>query len=108
MRHRITFERRSDGSDANGGPLTNWLPVETMWASIETLSGRELLAAQALNAEISLQIVVRYRAFLRRPTAVVSMRIRFTDRIFDIHHSTNTGERNFEVVILVSEGLTQG
>ena len=108
LAHRITFQKRSFGSDVNGGATTDWVSLTTMWASIRVLSARELVAAQALNAEVTHKIVCRYRNFLSKPTEVVAMRVLFRGRVFNLHQATNTDERNYEIVMMASEGLNLG
>lgn len=71
MRHRIRIDRLADQLDSNGDviqdPVTGelslvWQPVDTVWAEIEPLSGREFIQSAALQSEIVARIKIRYRS----------------------------------------------
>jgi SPP1 family predicted phage head-tail adaptor len=55
LRRRVTFQQRAAGRDGA------WADAYTVWAAIEPLSGRALIAAQAVHAEATLEITLRYR-----------------------------------------------
>jgi SPP1 family predicted phage head-tail adaptor len=107
LRHRVTFQRRSTIEDDNG-ETAGWVDVVTVHASVSPLSGRELLTAQTMNAEISHQVVVRFHSALSAPIKVAAMRILFGDRVFNVHTCMNVDERNRELIMMAAEGLTDG
>lgn len=108
LRHRVTFQSRSLAADEFGARPLVWLDVATVWADVMPLSGRQLQAAQALNVEISHQILIRYQPQFAGPRAVAAMRIRYGDRIFSIHSSIDPDERHKSIQIMASEGLNDG
>lgn len=110
LRHRVTFQKRATGEDPrDGAPLTGWVDVLTkVPVGIAALSGRELMAAKAMHAEISHQVDLRYHALLAVPKEVAAMRIVFGARIFNIHAALPVDERRREIRILASEGLNDG
>lgn len=108
LRHRVTFQRRSTVTDSFGAQSETWTDVATAWADISPLSGRELLAAQAVNVEISHTVTIRYQAQFAGPKAVAAMRIVYGDRIFNIHSSLDVDERHRELKLTCSEGLNNG
>lgn len=64
LKHRITVYRPPDPEkdvDEAGQPNGNWIPVDTLWAEITPLSGRQLESAKQLHAEITTRIAVRFR-----------------------------------------------
>jgi SPP1 family predicted phage head-tail adaptor len=103
LRHRITFQIRSDGQDGYGGQEDIWTDYRSTWASIEPLNGRELIAAQAVQNETRFTIGCRYIAGI-----LPSMRILFGTRIFNILDMSNIDERNRELQFSCSEGLANG
>lgn len=103
LRHRITFQRRQTGTDAFGQPLAGWEDIATVWASVEPISGRELLAAQQIQGEITHRIRCRYRDGL-----TAADRALFKGRVFDLQSVINTAERGISLEILAKEGLTDG
>lgn len=106
MRHRIIIERLAEGSpsqDAGGTPSVTWTTFSTEWCEITPLQGRELLAAQQMNAEVTGKVRMRYR-----PGVTAEMRINFGGRYMDILAVTNISERNRELVLFTKEGVSVG
>ena len=62
LRHRVTIERFAQGAqDPDTGDIVNqWQALKTVWASFEPVSGREFIAAQAGQSEVTARIVVRF------------------------------------------------
>ena len=59
---RVTVERLQGGFDELGQPLPDtWAPLFTCWAAVEPLVGREYLAAQAAQSEVTARVTMRYR-----------------------------------------------
>lgn len=108
LRHRITFQQRGMSADSFGAQAETWTNVATVWADVSPLSGRELLAAQAVNVEISHKITIRWQQQFAGPKAVAAMRIVYGSRIFDIHSSIDTDERRKTIELSCAEGLTNG
>lgn len=103
LRHRITFQSRNPGRDKFGQPLEGWQDIATVWASVEPISGREILASQQVQGEITHRIRCRY---LTGITAAV--RILFEARVFDIQVPINPREVGAMLEILAKEGPTDG
>lgn len=61
LTQRVSLERLQEGQDPYGQPLTDWLPVATVWAAVEPLTGREYIAASALISAVEARITLRYR-----------------------------------------------
>lgn len=62
LRHQITIERFTSGQDEIGQPIESWEPVGTVAAAVEPLKGREFMAAQAGQSEVTTRIRLRYLA----------------------------------------------
>ncbi len=103
LRHRVTIQRKTATVDTHGGPIETWETVCSISASIEPLQGREFIAAQAVNAEITGKIRIRYRSDI-----TASMRVLFGAKIYNILSVINPAELNRELVLMVSEGLNEG
>ena len=108
LRRRITIQQRSATKDTFGGQSTTWATIATVWADIEPMSGRELLAAQEVKSEVTHQITVRYQSIFADPKVVAGYRVLYKSRIFNIQSAMNEGERNRIVTLSVSEGLNEG
>lgn len=105
---RITLQQRSLAQDATGGQLTTWTDVATVWAEVMPLSGRELIAAQAVASETSHQITLRWQPVFADPKTITAMRVVYHGRHFNIGAAINEDERNRTLVLLVSEGVNDG
>lgn len=61
LRHQVLIQHYEETQDEWGQPKQGWVDVATVWAKIEGLSGRELFAAQQVQAESDHRITIRYR-----------------------------------------------
>jgi SPP1 family predicted phage head-tail adaptor len=107
LKRRITFQTRATGRDGAGGVLDAWTDAFTVWAAIKPLSGRELIAAQTVNAEISHDVTVRWRTELDNPRAAAAYRITYGARVFNVLSVRDEKEGRQWVVCQCSEGLVQ-
>ena len=105
---RLVIQSRAAGPDTFGGAPATWTDVATVWARIEPITGRELMAAQAISTEVSHRITLRYQAAWANPKSVASYRGIYATRVFNFHASMNPGEMNEAISILASEGLNDG
>jgi SPP1 family predicted phage head-tail adaptor len=108
LRHRITIQSRSSGRDALGGQVPTWSDVATVWADVQPLSGRELLAAQANKSELTHTVTIRYQSQFSDPKVMAAMRILYAARIFNIHASIDPDERHIALELACGEGLNDG
>jgi head-tail adaptor len=60
----VTFRTRTPGEDSLGQPNGAWVDVDTVWASVSGLRGREWLAAGQMNVEVTYRIRTRYHGGL--------------------------------------------
>ncbi len=70
LRDRITIQTKSVTRDAYGAEVVTWTTLATVWASVETLSGREYLATISggipqVRSERLSRVVIRYRPDVR-------------------------------------------
>ena len=107
LRHRITFQVPGEVQDQQTGEMvTGW---ETVWekvpASVEALSARDLIAAQASQSEASGRMVIRYRAGV-----LPSMRILHRGDVYNIQGPPLPDpDSGLEyLTILVAKGVNDG
>jgi SPP1 family predicted phage head-tail adaptor len=81
LRHRVTFERPGLIQDPGSGDMVpGWeLVWEKVPASVEPLSARDLIAAQAAQSQASGRIRIRYR-----PGVLPTMRILHRGTVYEI------------------------
>ncbi|SDI07125.1 phage head closure protein [Pseudomonas panipatensis] len=107
LRHLVTFQEKVKTRNPESGAVEytwsdRWAGV---YASVEPLSARDLLAAKAAQTELSARIVIRYREGVE-PT----MRIVHRGAIYAIVGKPLPDKKSGReyLTILVSEGLTDG
>lgn len=100
---RVTIQSRSTTKDSFGEAQQTWSTVITCWARIEPLSGRELVLAQAINAEVTHLVEIFYR-----PTVTAAMRVVYQGRVFNIVSVIDPDTAHISLELLCSEGLNQG
>lgn len=108
LRHRIEIQQRAQVQDPVTGEMINgWQPVPGMDkvpASVEPLSARDFIAAQAGQSEISARIVIRYR-----PGVLSTMRIIHRGKVYGIKGVLPDKDSGLEYLTLpVTEGVGDG
>ena len=103
LNRRVTIQSRTSAIDSYGQQVTTWTDVVSCWASIETQSGRELLAAQAINAELTDMVTILYRT-----TITAAMRVLYQSRVLNIQSVIDPDTAHVALQLMCSEGLNQG
>jgi len=107
LTQRVKCERQSKTQDAIGQPVDTWTELFSRRASIEPLSGRELLQASGEHSDTTVKIRMRWDSTVAR--------IRPYDRIKDESHSPvvvydvtsviNPREKDWEIELLCRRQL---
>ena len=104
LRHTVTVQQRTELPDSFGEPAQTWTTMHAdQPASIEPLSGRELINAQAIQSDVTHRVRMRYVAGVE-----TKHRVAFGTRVFDIRAVRNVNERNIELEMLCTEGASAG
>lgn len=107
LRHRIAFQSMGAGQNpVTGEETTGWITIwDKVPASVEPLSSRDLIAAQAAQSDASARIVIRYRAGV-----LPTMRILFRGEVYAIKGPPMPDPvSGLEyLTILVSKGVLNG
>lgn len=105
LRHKVTIQAPGLTQDpVSGEMLPGWTDFASIWASIEPLSARDFIAAQANQSEITARIVIRYREGI-----LPTMRILHRGRVYAIQGVLSDAKSGLEYLTLpVSEGVSQG
>lgn len=98
MRHRITFQKPLETPDGHKGHTVKWQDLITVWASVESLSGREYFYAHQIKAEVTHRVKTRYRTDI-----TVKMRIKHRERMLGIESIIDLKERRETLEILCKE-----
>lgn len=103
MRHPIHIQRVTETSpNAYGEPTRGWLNLVSAWAEVSPLSGRELFAAQQVNAETTHRIRMRHDPGV---TITPKDRISFGNVTLQIIQVANVDERNRQLDLLCKEAV---
>jgi SPP1 family predicted phage head-tail adaptor len=80
LRHRIGLQEFITSQDSDGAVTEDWLTVANgLPAEITAMSGREFVAAQAIQAEVDTRIKIRFR-----PGVKAAMRAVHRETVYDI------------------------
>lgn len=107
LRHRVRLQALQVDVDSDDGHAgESWADVGAglVPAEIAPLSGRELIAAQAVQSKVSTRIRIRWQ-----PGVVASMRIVHRDDVYDVEavlEDPNSGRR--WLTLLCSRGVNDG
>jgi SPP1 family predicted phage head-tail adaptor len=81
LRHRVSIEALTTDLDSDGAQVEDWTDAfgQRFSAEISPLSGREMIAAAAVQSEVTTRIRIRYRAGV-----TASMRVNHRGTVYDI------------------------
>lgn len=103
LNRRVLIQARSQTKDTVGQRDISWNNVARCWARIEQLQGRELETAQAINAEITHRVVIRYRSGI-----TAAMRVVYQGRFLNIEAPLDIDTDHILLHLMCSEGLNRG
>jgi SPP1 family predicted phage head-tail adaptor len=106
LRHRVTIQTLSLVQDPESGEMIpGWVDEwEKVPAKFEYLNGRELLAAQAVQSEVTARITIRYRAGV-----LATMRGLYRGEIWNFTKPLPDNNSGLDyLVIPVSAGVNDG
>lgn len=98
-RHRVTIQQKTISRDnPERIAVESWVDVATIWAAVEPLRGREFFQAQAINAEVTTLIRIRYRSGV-----LASMRILFDGVQYNILSVIDVNSQHRELHLMCKE-----
>jgi SPP1 family predicted phage head-tail adaptor len=103
LRERVKLQEKAVTRDAVGGEAVTWKDRATVWAAVEPLSGRELFAAQQVQAETSVRIRMRYWSEVAPEWRVV-----WQDRVYEVQSVIDTDAAGRELQLMCRTGVKSG
>jgi SPP1 family predicted phage head-tail adaptor len=105
LRHRITIDELIVDINSDGAQVEQWWTAHRMVpAEISPLSGRELIAAQAVQSKVSTRIVIRYR-----PGIMPSMRVAHRGTVYNVQAVICDPASGIEwITLLCTSGVDDG
>lgn len=102
-RHRVTVQQLATTEDELGQVLPTWTNVLTsVYACVEDLSGRELVAAQEIHGAVQASIRMRYRGSVQ-----IGMRVVYKQKIYTIEAIIQADALAVEMILFCSLGVVQ-
>jgi len=99
LRQRVTLVQPGTTKDSFGGTTPGGgTSLGEVWASIEGLSGRDALAAQAFTSAVTHLVTIRWM-----PGVLASQQVKFGARTFQIQAVLNPDERTKVLKLLCVE-----
>lgn len=89
LRHRVSIQSESTTLDSYGEPTSGWSTDETVFASIEPISGKEVDIGEGQAGIVTHRIIMRYNT-----NVSPKKRLLFGARVFGIVSVVNHEERN--------------
>lgn len=102
---RVDIQAKGSGVDTEGGPVNTWptTVVSGAWARFDAPGWRSARLAGSMQAEITHEISIRYRAGI-----TAAMRVVYGGRNFEIKAITDDAEEHEALVLHCGEGLADG
>lgn len=60
LHHRLKLQSQTNTQDAFGGATIVWTTVATVSGAVEAFTGKEFFAADRVNSELLVRVVIRY------------------------------------------------
>ena len=107
IRHRLTFQTRSEASDSMGGADVTW-PEKywvTVWAAVWPIRGLEGIDAKSLEGKVTHQIRTRYFKLNDGTEVTPATRIYWKNKdvYFNIHSVINPDQRSISLEIMAEQ-----
>lgn len=98
LNRRIVIQTATLTADGSGGTSTAWGTFATVWAAVWPVSGRERIANQRTEADITVRVRIRYLDGVKE-----AMRIALGSQTFEITAVINFEARNVYQDLLCRE-----
>lgn len=111
LKHNVTLQSRVLTKNVVGEEAISYTDLADIWASIEPLTGKELFAAQTVQADVTTRIRIHYRADI-----VPTMRVKFVAdydspqliEYYDVQFPMNTNEARQETILMCIKRYSDG
>lgn len=88
LKQRVIFQREERVSDGMGNTFPQWVDDFNAWADIRPLNSSQRLQLDAVNQSVTHTIKIRHRS----NESLKGRRIKYGDRLLNIHGYINEGE----------------
>lgn len=102
LRHRVAILKKTTGTDPDGYPIKDWVPIFTVWAEVKPIAGREYFTAAAVQAQHQVRFIMRYRKDI-----TPDMRLQYDGQDYEIKAILDLGGRGAWLQVM-GEVITSG
>jgi SPP1 family predicted phage head-tail adaptor len=103
LRHRVTIENLVETVDDDGIRDESWVEVATVWGEIRPMSGREFIAANAIQAGVTTKITIRMMDGID-----AKMRVRHYNTLYNIKAVLPDMTLKAYLMLMVEDGVNAG
>jgi SPP1 family predicted phage head-tail adaptor len=91
LRDRVTLQRKTVARTSAGEETVTWTDEATVWGKVEPIRGREYYQAQAVQSEVNMRFVIRFRFLVSTAIYRVKFGVKYytIDSVIDVdnmHH----------------------
>jgi len=98
MNKKITIQRYTETTGEWDNTVNDWIDLTTVWASINSLFGREFWEAKQANLENTINIIIRYQKVFK-DIDTREYRIKWDDKFYNIIHVDNPSFENKYLIL---------
>ena len=95
LNQRVTLECPVDVEDEYGATVMEWTEIGTFWAAVEPLTGKEIIAADAVAEITDVRVIMRYQ-----PGITAAKRLKHNGANLEIKTVINRRSMNRELYLL--------
>ncbi|MGV8996394.1 MAG: phage head closure protein [Parvibaculaceae bacterium] len=100
MRERVAIETATRTSDGAGGEVVTWVPLATVWAEVQSLSGTEVTQAERAEARGQYNVTIRFR-----DDVTAAMRLVWRGQALNIRNVRDGDGRRRSLIIRAEGGV---
>lgn len=100
MRTPLRIEESVETRTSDGGITQSWSVLQTVWARLQGLRGRELFSAKQINPQTSHKVTIRYCKGLTSNARLVDVG---SSRIFNIESVVDIEDRHQWMELMCTE-----
>ena len=97
---RVMIEQVSLANDTFGDPIETWSVLDTVWADVRPVRGKELFAGQQFQAKADTRFRMRYRTNLD-----ATMRLRYRGDLYSIVSILELGRQEGLEILAFARGM---
>jgi SPP1 family predicted phage head-tail adaptor len=100
MRARVTLQQPVEAQNSLGEPVATWTDVDTVWAKVMPVDGREFAQLQSTQAEVTTRVYIRFREDVRP-----KWRLTYNAHVYDVQAAIDVKDRRRELELVCREVL---